>query len=190
MFFVIQTVPPSTVDAMNGPRSRRSSEFGELSHTVIGACIDVQRQLGQHCMEVDYQRALELALTKRGLWYQREVEIPIAFDGVVVTRRRVDFVIGDDRGSELLLDKGAERHSARGYRAVLTVPAPGRLPIMLAGESGREADRCTAVRAYAVNRQMYTLNTHYRSRSFQVFGDTLVPGAPRESTHNGFVEFV
>jgi hypothetical protein len=36
-------------------------------------------------MEVDYQRALELALPKYGLRFQREVEIPIAYDGVVVT---------------------------------------------------------------------------------------------------------
>jgi len=40
---------------------------------VLGACIDVQRQLGRHCTEVDYQRALELALPKRGLEFQREL---------------------------------------------------------------------------------------------------------------------
>jgi len=48
--------------------------------------MDVQRQLGLHCdvvpvpargMEVDYQRALELALNKRGLAWQREVPIPL-----------------------------------------------------------------------------------------------------------------
>jgi GxxExxY protein len=73
---------------------------------VIGACIEVQRQLGLHCMEVDYQRALELALRKRGLEYQREVDVPIAFDGVVVTKRRVDFVIWDGN-EELLLETKA-----------------------------------------------------------------------------------
>ena len=54
-----------------------------------------RRQLGVHCMEVDYQRALEIALSKRGLSWQREVEIPIAYDGIVVTKRRVDFIIED-----------------------------------------------------------------------------------------------
>ncbi len=76
-------------------RSARGHKFEDLSYAVIGACIEVQRQLGVHCMEVDYQRALELALRKRGLEYQREVEVPITFDGVVVTKRRVDFVIWD-----------------------------------------------------------------------------------------------
>ena len=57
-------------------------------------------------MEVDYQRALELALPKRGLQFQREVEIPIAYDGVVVTRRRVDFVIWNDT-DQLILETNA-----------------------------------------------------------------------------------
>lgn len=73
----------------------RTHQFEQLSHSVIGACIDVQRQLGVHCTEVDYQRALELALRKAGLQYDREVEIPITYEDVVITRRRVDFVIGD-----------------------------------------------------------------------------------------------
>ena len=82
--------------------------FERLSYTVWGACIEVQRQLGPHCMEVDYQRALELALAKRGLQFIREAEIPIVFDGVEVTRRRVDFVIWDDQ-STLLLETKAEK---------------------------------------------------------------------------------
>lgn len=78
---------------MSAPRSTQGHDFEPLSHAVIGACIDVQRQLGVHCMEVDYQRALALALREQDLFFQREVEIPIAYDGVVVTKRRVDFVI-------------------------------------------------------------------------------------------------
>jgi GxxExxY protein len=86
---------------MTQPISRKGYNFSTLSYTVIGACQDVQRQLGLHCMEVDYQRALEIALSKRGLSWQREVEIPIAYDGIVVTKRRVDFVIG--HGPEQLI---------------------------------------------------------------------------------------
>lgn len=92
---------------MPGPVSKKGHKFEPLSYAVIGACIDVQRQLGLHCMEVDYQRALELALPKHGLAFQREVEIPIAYDGVVVTKRRVDFVIWDDV-DELLLETKAK----------------------------------------------------------------------------------
>lgn len=86
--------------------SKQGYQFGQLSYDTIGACIDVQRQLGVHCMEVDYQRALALALAKRGLQFQREVEIPITYDDVIVTKRRVDFVIWND-GDELLLETKA-----------------------------------------------------------------------------------
>lgn len=89
----------------NHSLSKKGYDFSELSHTVIGACIDVQRQMGLHCMEVDYQRALEIAFGKRGLVFQREVEIPIAYDGVVVTKRRVDFVVGDGDDTLLLETK-------------------------------------------------------------------------------------
>jgi GxxExxY protein len=98
---------PTGSSDMTQPRSEKGYSFEQLSYEVIGACIDVQRQLGVHCMEVDYQRALALALPKRGLLYQREVEVPIAYDGVIVTRRRVDFVIWNEEG-ELLLETKAK----------------------------------------------------------------------------------
>ncbi len=80
--------------------------FEPLSGKVLAACIDVQRQLGLYCMEIDYQRALEIALPKFGVEYQREVEIPIEYDGVVVTNRRVDFKCWD-QNDELLLETKA-----------------------------------------------------------------------------------
>jgi GxxExxY protein len=58
-------------------------------------------------MGVDYQRALEIALAKSGLEFIREAEIPIFFDGVEITRRRVDFVIWDDQATLLLEVKAA-----------------------------------------------------------------------------------
>jgi GxxExxY protein len=91
---------------MPEPRSTKGYDFEQLSYDVIGACIDVQRQLGLHCMEVDCQRALAAALAKRGLQYQREVEVAIAFEGVVVTRRRVDFLVWND-ADELILETKA-----------------------------------------------------------------------------------
>jgi GxxExxY protein len=89
--------------------SRKGYDFSPLSYAVIGACQDVQRQIGVHCMEVDYQRALEIALGKRGLSWQREIEIPIAYDGIVVTKRRVDFVIEDGKDQLILETKAASQ---------------------------------------------------------------------------------
>jgi GxxExxY protein len=94
---------------MSQSPSSKGYDFEPLSYTVIGACQDVQRQLGLHCMEVDYQRALVIALRKRGLRWQREVEIPIAYDNIVVTRRRVDFVIEDDENQVIVEIKAASQ---------------------------------------------------------------------------------
>ena len=87
--------------------SRKGYDFSPLSYAVIGACQDVQRQLGLHCMEVDYQRALALALDKRGLIWQREVDIPITYEDVVITKRRVDFVVESDDDQLILEVKAA-----------------------------------------------------------------------------------
>ena len=91
---------------MTTDRSKKGYEFEPLSWEVLGACIEVQRQLGRHCMEVDYQRALTIELGKRGIEFQREFEIPIEYDGQIITRRRVDFLIWRDSG-ELLLETKA-----------------------------------------------------------------------------------
>ena len=48
-----------------------------------------------------------------------------------------------------------------------------------------------SVRDYVdVQRLMYMLNTHFRSRSFRVFGETKVSEAFRENIRNGFGQFV
>jgi GxxExxY protein len=93
-------------------------QFEPLSYRVIAACVDVQRQLGTYCMEVDYtcperggargQRALEIALPKYGVQFEREVEIPITYDGVTITKRRVDFVCWDETNRLLLETKAAQ----------------------------------------------------------------------------------
>ena len=92
---------------MQYPLSKKGYQFGRLSYDTLGACIDVQSQLGIHCTEVDYQRALALALPKHGLQFQREVEIPLTYDEVVITKRRVDFVIWNGT-EELLLEVKAK----------------------------------------------------------------------------------
>lgn len=62
--------------------------------------------MGVYCMEVDYQHALGIALNKRGLTWQREVEIPLSYDGVLITKRRVDFIIENGK-DQLILETTA-----------------------------------------------------------------------------------
>jgi GxxExxY protein len=80
-------------------------QFEPVSYKTFGACIAVQRQLGPHSREIDCQRALEIELPKQGLEFLREAEIPICYDGIEITRRRVDFVIWDNTNTILLETK-------------------------------------------------------------------------------------
>jgi GxxExxY protein len=116
---------------MTQPVSDKGYDFSKLSYAVIGACQDVQRQLGVHCMEVDYQRALEIALSKRGLSWKREVEIPIVFEGVVVTRRRVDFVIEDGQDLLIMETKAASETKPEDVEQCLLYLHQGGYPLCL-----------------------------------------------------------
>ncbi len=116
--------------------SRKGYDFS-LSGLVLGACIEVQRQLGPHCMEVDYQRALALALKKRGLEFERESEIPIVYDGRVITRRRVDFVIWRGKDELLLEIKACHAIQPEDVEQCLLYLRQGRYRLCLLVNFGR-----------------------------------------------------
>jgi GxxExxY protein len=88
-------------------------------------------------MEVDYQRALELALAKRGLEYIREAEIPITFDTVEVTRRRVDFVIWDGQATLILETKAARVVKPEDYEQCLLYLRNGNFRVCLLANFGQ-----------------------------------------------------
>jgi GxxExxY protein len=98
--------------------------------------MDVQRQLGVHCMEVDYQRALELALAERQLDFIREAEIPIHYNGVEITRRRVDFVIWDQESTLLLETKAAKQVRPEDFEQCLLHLRNGNFRVCLLANFG------------------------------------------------------
>src|SRR5262249_7408892 len=52
-------------------------EFEELSNRLIGAAIDVHKELGPGFLESVYQRAMEVALMHRGIAFERQKEIHV-----------------------------------------------------------------------------------------------------------------
>ena len=111
--------------------------FEQLSYEIFGACIDVQRQMGPHCMEVDYQRALAMALPARGLDLIREAEIPICFGGVEVARRRVDFVVWDANTTALLEIKAAGAVKPEDFEQCLLYLRNGNFRVCLLANFGQ-----------------------------------------------------
>lgn len=67
----------------------------DMTSKIIGACFAIHNQLGPGYMEVIYQRALVTEFTKRSLSYSREDWLDIHYDGKVIGKKRVDFVIGN-----------------------------------------------------------------------------------------------
>lgn len=75
--------------------SHKGHDFGETTGRIIGAAIEVHRELGPGFQEVVYQRALERELRAVGIEYTRECDVPVFYKGDQIDTRRVDFVVED-----------------------------------------------------------------------------------------------
>lgn len=63
------------------------------SYNITGAAMHVYNTLGPGFLEAVYQEALELELAKRNIPYEREKELSICYNGVVLKQTyRADFV--------------------------------------------------------------------------------------------------
>lgn len=69
------------------------SEVDKLTHKIIGCAMKVHSTLGNGFQEVIYQRALAIEFMKQGLAFEREMEMPIYYEGIDIGTRRVDFFV-------------------------------------------------------------------------------------------------
>ncbi len=67
--------------------------LGPLTHEVIGAAIDIHRELGPGFPERIYARALHVELRDRKLPYEAEQSVPIRYRSEVVGRHQLDLVV-------------------------------------------------------------------------------------------------
>src|SRR5260221_12782243 len=66
------------------------------TYAIIGAAMEVHRQLGCRFLESVYQEAMEIELSDRGIPFQPQVKLPISYKGrVLASTYRVD-VLGYD----------------------------------------------------------------------------------------------
>ncbi len=66
----------------------------EISHSAIGAAVEVQRVLGTGLLENAYAAALAVELQERGLSFEREVPVPASYKGQMLgVAFRADFLI-------------------------------------------------------------------------------------------------
>jgi len=72
------------------------TEQDPRTYKIIGAAMEVHRQLGCGFLETVYQEALALELNNRDVPYSRELRFPVSYKGhPLSTRYRPDFVCFD-----------------------------------------------------------------------------------------------
>jgi GxxExxY protein len=68
----------------------------EIAHQVIGSGITVHQHIGPGCFEVAYTPCLAHELRRRGLRFEQDVAMDIAYEDLIVPRAfRIDFIVED-----------------------------------------------------------------------------------------------
>ena len=74
-------------------RNVREEPEDERTQRVIGACIEVHREVGPGLTEIMYEEALCHELALRGIAYERQVPVTVMYKGKVIGTTRVDLLI-------------------------------------------------------------------------------------------------
>jgi len=67
----------------------------ELIRKVIGAAINVHRELGPGFLESVYEEALVIEFERQGIRFERQKVVPIHYRGRKVGEHRLDFLVED-----------------------------------------------------------------------------------------------
>ena len=67
----------------------------KISYDIIGACMEVHRQLGAGFLEGVYQEALAIELESRGIAFERESQLTIFYKAQPLAKKYIaDFICG------------------------------------------------------------------------------------------------
>ncbi len=108
----------------------------ELTHSVIGSCFDVHRELGPGFREYIYIRALERDLIRKGHKVQREVWVTVYFRGEPLASERMDMLID---GKLVVESKAGPRLSPDVHAQTFSFLAATDLEVALILHFGRDA---------------------------------------------------
>lgn len=78
---------------MGATRDALHLAHGEITHKIIGAFYEVFNEPGHGFVESVYAKALPIALSRRGLRFEREALLPVRYQGTLVGEFRPDLII-------------------------------------------------------------------------------------------------
>ena len=67
-----------------------------LTEKIIGACIEVHRELGPGLLESIYEEALCHELHLQQVPCARQVEVAVRYKGIVIKGQRIDLLVGNE----------------------------------------------------------------------------------------------
>ncbi|MCP4252824.1 MAG: GxxExxY protein [Candidatus Scalindua sp.] len=70
-------------------------EYKELTDKIIGAAVQVHKQLGPGFIESIYEKALMVELRKCDIQVKAQKEVVVKYDGIEVGRHRLDLFVED-----------------------------------------------------------------------------------------------
>jgi GxxExxY protein len=68
-------------------------KYGDITQQVIGCAMKVHGKMRNGYNEAIYAQCFSIELDKAHIKYQKELDIPVYYEQVIVGRRRVDFMI-------------------------------------------------------------------------------------------------
>lgn len=99
---------PTNPGTQHDPAGKPALEYAALTEQIIGAAIQVHRELGPGFVESVYANALEIELRLASIPFQRERLLRVVFRGQEVGRHRPDFLVADRIITELKAVKAIE----------------------------------------------------------------------------------
>lgn len=62
------------------------TEYNEITEKIIGAAIEVHRELGPGLLESVYEECLEYELIQNNLWVKRQIPVPVVYKGTPLNK--------------------------------------------------------------------------------------------------------
>ena len=117
--------------------------YKEESYKIIGAAMKVYNNLGSGFLEAVYQEALEIELNRLGIPFEREKEVSVYYDGVMLQQTfRADFICCDDIILELkAVSNLTDSHRAQVYNYLKATKMKLGILINFGNSDGLEWER-------------------------------------------------
>lgn len=108
--------PPEDLIAtlLKPERHEPDRELDQLAHQVIGAAIEVHRQLGPGLLEGVYEKAMCIEFELRGIRFRKQSGVGINYKGRPVGKGKLDLLVGERLIIELkAVERLAPIHTAQ-----------------------------------------------------------------------------